>query len=159
MKLPLQKDWNRLGCTKPLVHWAPFWLMKLKIAHFSGQLVLAPENSFSERIFSGTESKPALAQFEAISSCPVACYLEKRPIHTMLKPPFRELLRVKRLWWWLGFSHYRAKFHLTERHLSVRKALPNPNRLSSAFICCLLEDVYDLQTYQPCLSVLHGGTK
>lgn len=75
MKWPLQQNWNRLGCAKHSLYWVPFWLMKFKINHFPGQLVLVPDNSFSERILPDIQSKPSLAQFGTISSCPVACYL------------------------------------------------------------------------------------
>jgi len=34
-----------------------------------------PDHSFSEEIFPNIQSKPPLEQDEAISPCPVACYL------------------------------------------------------------------------------------
>ena len=33
------------------------------------------DNPFGEEIFPNIQSKPPLAQLEAISSCPIACYL------------------------------------------------------------------------------------
>ena len=33
------------------------------------------DNPFGEEIFPDIQSKPSLAQREAISSCPIACYL------------------------------------------------------------------------------------
>ena len=35
------------------------------------------DNPFSEEIFPNIQSKPLLVQFEAISSCPITCYLGK----------------------------------------------------------------------------------
>ena len=43
--------------------------------HLPGQPVPMLYNSFSEELFPNTQSKPSLAQLEAISPCPVACYL------------------------------------------------------------------------------------
>ncbi|KAK4814935.1 hypothetical protein QYF61_006290 [Mycteria americana] len=43
--------------------------------HFPGQPGPVLDNPFSEGIFSNLQSKPPLVQLEAISSCPMACYL------------------------------------------------------------------------------------
>ncbi|KAK4832495.1 hypothetical protein QYF61_023542 [Mycteria americana] len=43
--------------------------------HFPGQPVPMLDNPFSEEEFPNIQSKPPLAQLEAISSCPVTCYL------------------------------------------------------------------------------------
>ncbi|KAK4825181.1 hypothetical protein QYF61_024661 [Mycteria americana] len=43
--------------------------------HFPGQPVPMLENPFSEVKFPNIQSKPPLAQLEAISSCPITCYL------------------------------------------------------------------------------------
>jgi len=47
-------------------------------AHFPGQPVPRLDNPLGEEIFPNTRSKPPLAQLEAVSSRPIACYLEKR---------------------------------------------------------------------------------
>jgi len=36
------------------------------------------DNSFGEEIFPNIQSKPSLVQHEAISSCPITCYLGDR---------------------------------------------------------------------------------
>ncbi|KAK4832004.1 hypothetical protein QYF61_020442 [Mycteria americana] len=43
--------------------------------HFPGQPVPMLDNPFGEEIFPNIQSKPLLAQLEAISSCPITCYL------------------------------------------------------------------------------------
>ncbi|KAK4814831.1 hypothetical protein QYF61_027804 [Mycteria americana] len=58
------------------------WLSHLKqqmwgwrLKHFPGQPVPMLDNPFSEEKFPNIQSKPPLAQLEAISSCPITCYL------------------------------------------------------------------------------------
>ncbi|KAK4823418.1 hypothetical protein QYF61_001873 [Mycteria americana] len=46
-----------------------------RLNHFTGQHVPMLDNSFSEVKFPNIQSKPLLMQLEAISSCPIACYL------------------------------------------------------------------------------------
>ncbi|KAK4827783.1 hypothetical protein QYF61_021736 [Mycteria americana] len=46
-----------------------------RLNHFPGQPVPMHDNPFSEVKFPNIQSKPPLAQLEAISSCPIACYL------------------------------------------------------------------------------------
>ncbi|KAK4810953.1 hypothetical protein QYF61_013361 [Mycteria americana] len=46
-----------------------------RLNHFPGQPVPMLDNPFSEEKFPNIQSKPPLAQLEAISSCPIACYL------------------------------------------------------------------------------------
>ncbi|KAK4824024.1 hypothetical protein QYF61_009615 [Mycteria americana] len=46
-----------------------------RLNHFPGQPVPMLENPFSEGKFPNIQSKPPLAQLEAISSCPITCYL------------------------------------------------------------------------------------
>ncbi|KAK4827587.1 hypothetical protein QYF61_019489 [Mycteria americana] len=46
-----------------------------RLNHFPGQPVPMLDNPFSEVKFPNTQSKPPLAQLEAISSCPITCYL------------------------------------------------------------------------------------
>ncbi|KAK4832887.1 hypothetical protein QYF61_026437, partial [Mycteria americana] len=47
----------------------------LRLNHFPGQPVPVLDNPFSEVKFPNIQSKPPLAQLEAISSCPITCYL------------------------------------------------------------------------------------
>ncbi|KAK4820403.1 hypothetical protein QYF61_026239, partial [Mycteria americana] len=46
-----------------------------QLNHFPGQPVPMLDNPFSEEKFPNIQSKPPLAQLEAISSCPTTCYL------------------------------------------------------------------------------------
>ncbi|KAK4822228.1 hypothetical protein QYF61_011869, partial [Mycteria americana] len=46
-----------------------------RLNHFLGQPVPILDNPFSEEKFPNIQSKPPLAQLEAISSCPITCYL------------------------------------------------------------------------------------
>ncbi|KAK4829404.1 hypothetical protein QYF61_003885 [Mycteria americana] len=46
-----------------------------RLNHFPGQPVPMPDNPFSEIKFPNIQSKPPLAQLEAISSRPITCYL------------------------------------------------------------------------------------
>ncbi|KAK4811170.1 hypothetical protein QYF61_019801 [Mycteria americana] len=46
-----------------------------RLNHFPGQPVPMLDNPFSEEKFPNIQSKPPLGQLEAISSCPIACYL------------------------------------------------------------------------------------
>ncbi|KAK4814679.1 hypothetical protein QYF61_025505 [Mycteria americana] len=58
--------------------------------HFPGQPVPVLDNPFSEVKFPDTQSKPPLAQVEAISSHPMACYLGEETNPTSLHPPFSD---------------------------------------------------------------------
>ncbi|KAK4831732.1 LOW QUALITY PROTEIN: hypothetical protein QYF61_018862 [Mycteria americana] len=51
------------------------YLQGWRLNHFPGQPVPMLDNPFSEEKFPNIESKPPLAQLEAISSCPITCYL------------------------------------------------------------------------------------
>ncbi|KAK4826325.1 hypothetical protein QYF61_007410 [Mycteria americana] len=57
------EDWGKLG----VVGW--------RLNHFPGQPVPMLDNPFSEVKFPNIQPKPPLAQLEAISSCPITCYL------------------------------------------------------------------------------------
>ncbi|KAK4831231.1 hypothetical protein QYF61_016329, partial [Mycteria americana] len=46
-----------------------------RLNHFPGQPVPMLDNPFTEEKFPNIQSKPPLAQLEAISSCPITCYL------------------------------------------------------------------------------------
>ncbi|KAK4819282.1 hypothetical protein QYF61_000622 [Mycteria americana] len=65
------KHWNRLP--REVVE-SPS-LEGWRLNHFPGQPVPMLDNPFSEVKFPNIQSKPPLAQLEAISSCPVTCYL------------------------------------------------------------------------------------
>ncbi|KAK4816196.1 hypothetical protein QYF61_012661 [Mycteria americana] len=51
------------------------YLQGWRLNHFPGQSVPMLDNPFSEVKFPNIQSKPPLAQLEAISSCPITCYL------------------------------------------------------------------------------------
>ncbi|KAK4823893.1 hypothetical protein QYF61_007958 [Mycteria americana] len=72
------------------------YLQGWRLNHFPGQPVPMPDNPFSEVKFPNIQSKPPLAQLEAISSSPIACYLgeetkETTPPHP---PPSRLVLQT-----------------------------------------------------------------
>ncbi|KAK4819531.1 LOW QUALITY PROTEIN: hypothetical protein QYF61_006024 [Mycteria americana] len=77
-----------------LGHWLLVALLEQgwRLNHFPGQPVPMLGNPFSEVKFPNIQSKPPLAQFEAISSRLSLVTWEKRPTPTSLQPPFRELL-------------------------------------------------------------------
>ncbi|KAK4823937.1 hypothetical protein QYF61_008323 [Mycteria americana] len=51
------------------------YLQGWRLNHFPGQPVPMLDNPFSEEKFPNIQSKPPLVQLEAISSCPITCYL------------------------------------------------------------------------------------
>jgi len=51
------------------------YLQRSCLSHFPGQPVPMLYNSFREEICAKIQSKPPLTQLEAISLCPIACYL------------------------------------------------------------------------------------
>ncbi|KAK4825904.1 hypothetical protein QYF61_003399 [Mycteria americana] len=68
------RHWNRLPrevVDAPSLATYQGW----RLNHFPGQPVPMLDNPFSEVKFPNIQSKPPLAQLEAISSCPIACYL------------------------------------------------------------------------------------
>ncbi|KAK4818640.1 hypothetical protein QYF61_016611 [Mycteria americana] len=58
--------------------------------HFPGQPVPMLDNPFSEEKFPNIQSKPPLAQLEAISSCPITCYLGEETDPCLATPSFQE---------------------------------------------------------------------
>ncbi|KAK4817223.1 LOW QUALITY PROTEIN: hypothetical protein QYF61_004134 [Mycteria americana] len=62
--------------------------------HFPGQPVPMLDNPLSEEKFPNIQSKPPLAQLEAISSRPITCYLGEETDPTSPQPPFRQFDEV-----------------------------------------------------------------
>ncbi|KAK4815578.1 hypothetical protein QYF61_004095, partial [Mycteria americana] len=60
---------------KHLIQTAFKYLQGWRLNHFPGQPVPMLDNPFSEEKFPNIQSKRPLAQLEAISSCPITCYL------------------------------------------------------------------------------------
>ncbi|KAK4808355.1 hypothetical protein QYF61_026958 [Mycteria americana] len=58
-----------------------------RLNRFPRQPVPMLDNPFSEEKFPNIQSKPPLAQLEAISSCPITCYLGEETDPTSLQPP------------------------------------------------------------------------
>ncbi|KAK4815156.1 hypothetical protein QYF61_017597 [Mycteria americana] len=67
------------------------YLQGWRLNHFPGQPVPMLDHPFSEVKFPHIQSKPPLAQLEAISSRPITCYLGEETDPTSLQPPFRQL--------------------------------------------------------------------
>ncbi|KAK4807192.1 hypothetical protein QYF61_024312 [Mycteria americana] len=84
-KRPLRSSSPTVNLTlpKPPLHHVPKHLIQTsfkylqgwRLNHFPGQPVPMLDNPFSEVKFPNIQSKPPLAQLEAISSCPITCYL------------------------------------------------------------------------------------
>ncbi|KAK4807409.1 LOW QUALITY PROTEIN: hypothetical protein QYF61_001172 [Mycteria americana] len=62
--------------------------------HCPGQPLPVLDNPFREVKFPNIQSKPPLAQLEAISSRPMACYLGEETDPTSRQPPFRQFEEV-----------------------------------------------------------------
>ncbi|KAK4810331.1 hypothetical protein QYF61_018273 [Mycteria americana] len=76
---------------KHLIQTSFKYLQRWGLNHFPGQPVPMLDNPFSEVKSPHIQSKPPLAQLEAISSCPITCYLGEETDPTSLQPPFRQL--------------------------------------------------------------------
>ncbi|KAK4817943.1 hypothetical protein QYF61_003373 [Mycteria americana] len=84
-KRPLRSSSPTINLTlpRPPLHHVPKHLIQTsfkylqgwRLNHFPGQPVPMLDNPFSEVKFPKIQSKPPLAQLEAISSCPITCYL------------------------------------------------------------------------------------
>ncbi|KAK4814505.1 hypothetical protein QYF61_021568 [Mycteria americana] len=74
---------------KHLIQTSFKYLQGWGLNHFPGQPVPMLDNPFSEEKFPNIQSKPPLVQLEAISSCPITCYLGEETDPTSLPPPFR----------------------------------------------------------------------
>ncbi|KAK4821862.1 hypothetical protein QYF61_004339 [Mycteria americana] len=75
------------GCDR---HSSAMNLIGWGLNHFPGQPVPTLDNPFSEGKFPNIQSKPPLAQLEAVSSRPIACYLGEETDPTSRQPPFRQ---------------------------------------------------------------------
>ncbi|KAK4810753.1 hypothetical protein QYF61_007727 [Mycteria americana] len=84
-KRPLRSSSPTVNLTlpRPPLHHVPKHLIQTsfkylqgwRLNHFPGQPVPMLDHPFSEEKFPNIQSKPPLAQLEAISSCPITCYL------------------------------------------------------------------------------------
>ncbi|KAK4828708.1 hypothetical protein QYF61_000546 [Mycteria americana] len=84
-KRPLRSSSPTVNLTlpRPPLHHVPKHLIQTsfkylqgwRLNHFPGQPFPMLDNPFSEVKFPNIQSKPPLAQLEAISSCPITCYL------------------------------------------------------------------------------------
>ncbi|KAK4832035.1 hypothetical protein QYF61_020550 [Mycteria americana] len=64
-----------------------------RLNHFPGQPVPVLDNPFSEEKFPNIQSKPPLAQLEAISSCPITCYLGEETDPHLTTTSFQRAIR------------------------------------------------------------------
>ncbi|KAK4821029.1 hypothetical protein QYF61_012115 [Mycteria americana] len=77
--------------SKHLIQMSFKYLQGWRLNHCPGQPVPMLDNPFSEEKFPNLQSKPPLAQLEAISSRPITCYSGEETDPTSLHPPFRQL--------------------------------------------------------------------
>ncbi|KAK4818842.1 LOW QUALITY PROTEIN: hypothetical protein QYF61_020061 [Mycteria americana] len=123
------------------------YLQGWRLNHFPGQPVPMLDNPFSEVKFPNTQSKPPLAQLEAISSCPITCYLGEEtdphlsttsfqvvvesnkvspqpPFLQAKQPQFLQLLLIR-----LTLHQLRCPSLDTQEHLNVSLVVrgPKPN--------------------------------
>ncbi|KAK4827323.1 hypothetical protein QYF61_016573 [Mycteria americana] len=63
-----------------------------RLNHFPGQPVPVLDNPFREEKFPNIQSKPPLVQLEAISSCPMACYLGEETDPHLSTPSFQAVV-------------------------------------------------------------------
>ncbi|KAK4818965.1 hypothetical protein QYF61_022632 [Mycteria americana] len=91
-------------CPKHLIQTSFKYLQGWRLNHFPGQPVPMLDNPFSEVKFPNVQSKPPLAQLEAISSCPITSYLgEETDPHLSTtsfqakQPQFPQLLLIRLL--------------------------------------------------------------
>ncbi|KAK4817461.1 LOW QUALITY PROTEIN: hypothetical protein QYF61_015616 [Mycteria americana] len=103
-KRPLRSSSPTVNLTppRPPLHHVPKHLIQTSfkylqgwgLNHFPGQPVPMLDHPFSEVKFPNIQSKPPLAQLEAISSHPITCYLGEETDPTSLQPPFRQFDEV-----------------------------------------------------------------
>ncbi|KAK4820046.1 hypothetical protein QYF61_017892 [Mycteria americana] len=113
-----------------------------RLNHFPGQPVPMLDNPLSEVKFPNIQSKPPLAQLEAISSCPIACYLgEETDPHLLTtfqakQPQFPQPLLIRLL---LQTLHQlRCPSLHTLQHLNVSLVVRGPK----------LNTVFEVQPHQ-----------
>ncbi|KAK4816835.1 hypothetical protein QYF61_023899 [Mycteria americana] len=68
-----------------------------RLHHFRGQRGPMLDNPFSEEIFPNIQSKPPLAQLEAISSCPITCYLGEETDPHLSTTSFQAVVESKKV--------------------------------------------------------------
>ncbi|KAK4819784.1 hypothetical protein QYF61_011384 [Mycteria americana] len=68
-----------------------------QLNHFPGQPVPMLDNPFSEVKFPNIQSKPPLAQLEAISSCPITCYLGEETDHHLSTTSFQVVVESNKV--------------------------------------------------------------
>ncbi|KAK4821381.1 hypothetical protein QYF61_018919 [Mycteria americana] len=65
--------------------------------HFPGQPVPTLDNPFSKEFFPNIQSKPPLAQLEAVSSCPITCYLGEETDPHLSTPSFQVVVESNKV--------------------------------------------------------------
>ncbi|KAK4825734.1 hypothetical protein QYF61_002173 [Mycteria americana] len=72
---PIGMRGHQILRTRYLIQTSFKYLQGWRLNHFPGQSVPMLDNPLGEEKFPNIQSKPPLAQLEAISSCPITCYL------------------------------------------------------------------------------------
>ncbi|KAK4815422.1 hypothetical protein QYF61_001410 [Mycteria americana] len=98
-KRPLRSSSPTINLTlpKPPLHHVPKHLIQTsfkylqgwRLNHFPGQPLPMLDNPLGEEKFPNIQSKPPLAQLEAISSCPITCYLGEETDPHLSTPSFQ----------------------------------------------------------------------
>ncbi|KAK4823797.1 hypothetical protein QYF61_006519 [Mycteria americana] len=77
---------------KHLIQTSFKYLQGWRLNHFPGQPVPTLDNPLGEVKFPNIQSKPPLAQLEAISSCPITCYLGEETDPHLSTPSFQAVV-------------------------------------------------------------------
>ncbi|KAK4815820.1 hypothetical protein QYF61_007429, partial [Mycteria americana] len=82
---------------KHLIQTSFKYLQGWRLNHFPGQPVPMLPNPFSEVKFPNIQSKPPLVQLEAISSCPITCYLGEETDPHLSTPSFQVVVESNKV--------------------------------------------------------------
>ncbi|KAK4816771.1 hypothetical protein QYF61_022769, partial [Mycteria americana] len=90
-------DAPSLETFKYLIQTAFKYLQGWRLNHFPGQSVPMLDNPLGEEKFPNIQSKPPLAQLEAISSCPITCYLGEETDPHLSTTSFQVVVESKKV--------------------------------------------------------------
>ncbi|KAK4827284.1 hypothetical protein QYF61_016430 [Mycteria americana] len=82
---------------KHLIQTSFKYLQGWRLNHFAGQPVPMLDNPLGEEFFPNIQSKPPLVQLEAISSCPITCYLGEETDPHLSTTSFQVVVESKKV--------------------------------------------------------------